>query len=173
MLNAVATAVHPYSSLVASLIVAEVLRELGIALILAAVATVSIEAARVRQFSIELTELADAKIADIERAAADAILRGPLPKPYYEHVKRLMLLKPFLRSSWRINLVFTRKADDRLEMLFDQHYCVTNLASISHIYTVVHHESPDQNGDFRGVARIRYARAPRQRGRVGVQRSRA
>jgi hypothetical protein len=147
-----------HSAFVASFFAAEVLRELGIALILVAVATVSIEAARVRAFTADLFAIVDAKLAEIERTAADAIMRGPFPKSYYEHVKRLMLLKPFLRSDWRINLVFNHK-QDCFEMLFEQHFRITNLASIAQTYLVVHHESPDLGGDFKGFARIRYARA--------------
>jgi hypothetical protein len=147
-----------YSPFLASFFAAEVLRELGIALVLVAVATISIEAARVRAFSGELSAIVDGKLEQIEKTAADAIMRGPLPKSYYEHVKRLMLLKPFLRSDWRINLVFNDR-QDYFEVLFEQHFRITNLTSIGQTYSVVHHESPDQGGGFPGLARIRYARA--------------
>src|SRR5262249_53334273 len=106
-----ANALYTVSPFAASFVAPEVFREIGIALTLAAIATMSIEAARVREFSSELAAIVNTKLEEIEKTASDAILRGPLPKSYYEHVKRLMLLKLFLRNDWRMNMVFTVRED--------------------------------------------------------------
>jgi len=73
------------------------LRELCIALAIVGTATVSIERMRVKSFSAELSGNVASKLAEIEDTTRDAIMRGPLPRTYYEDVKQLMLMNRFLR----------------------------------------------------------------------------
>lgn len=97
------------------------------------------------------------KLAEIERTATDAIMRGPLPRFYYEHVKRLMLLRQIYRTEWNINITLSSAQDGRHEMLYDQSFVIRNLSGLVEIYDLCIYESSD--GDESNKARIRFVEA--------------
>jgi hypothetical protein len=121
------------------------------------VATMTIESLRVKMFSDELQKAVATRLEEIERTAADAIMRGPLPRSYYEHVKRLMLLKQILRSNSELRMVLTPVSNERFELLFDQSYTVRNLSGLEQSWSLECHESTD--GQYGERTRIRFVRA--------------
>jgi hypothetical protein len=135
----------------------EALREIGLALAIVGFATLTIEAVRVKQFSEELQKAVATKLLEIERISADAIMRGPLPRFYYEHIKRLMLLKQTYRTGWGINLRLEPAADGLFELSYDQAYTVKNLSAVVHIYELEFLETLD--GEFTDKSRIRFVKA--------------
>jgi hypothetical protein len=131
----------------------EVVKEIGLALLIAGLATVTIERLRVRSFSNELAKEVSEKLQALEYAATDAIMRGPLPRQYYEHVKRLMLLRHFLRQNWIVQLEFHWTTSD-VRVLLDQRYRMSNLSGTTETYKIEHFEQHDMDDD----AVIRYVR---------------
>ncbi len=127
------------------------LKETFLALVIAALATVSIESVRVRRW-----------MKDIDDFVRVLAIRGPLPTDYYEHCRRAVLEIGFLQTDWTIRMSLTPLAESPqfLSLKFDQEYKVTNLETVENQYPVHHFESRDWDDRWpQYPTRIRYIRA--------------
>jgi hypothetical protein len=141
-----------------------VVREIGIALAIVGLATVSVEKRRIAVFTQELSEMVDHKLTQIEDTTRDAIFRGPLPRRYYETVREFLLLNRFQKSEWNVKIVLrpVPTNHDYYVLDFDQTYRVTNLHGSDRSYPLIHYEAltPVSLEDiFPSNTRILYVRA--------------
>ncbi len=139
----------------------DVLKEVGVAFFIAGIAILSIEQARVKTFTEELTSVVDAELKRIEFATTDLVYRGPLPRKYYEKIKDDMLSPRFVRHKWDFHLEISWLAGlDFLEFRFHQEYEIENVDSSTRKYAVSHFESCDWDWDprFAHTTRIDYLR---------------
>lgn len=127
-----------------------VIKEFSLAIIIAALATLSIERVRVRSWMKE--------IDDFVRVIA---IRGPLPHDYYEHCRRTVIDVGFLQYDWVLTLDFRVLAEDPsfLTFLFDQEYRVKNLETVESEFIVEHFDTRDWDDKWpQYPTRIRYVR---------------
>jgi hypothetical protein len=85
----------------------EVFREIAIAFTIIGLVAASLERARIKVFSDELTTEVRERLDEIEKTASARVMRGPLPREYYEHIFKLMLLNRVRLTEWNVRLVFS------------------------------------------------------------------
>jgi len=153
--------IEPLSSIAATFMTSDVLRELSLALVIVGLVTISVERARVKTFSEQLSRAVDQKLAQIEETTRDAIVAGPLPKAYYEQIKQVILLNRFLRPEWTMTIRFVPldKLQGFVSFSFEQVYSIKNLHGFETKYVVEHWESCDWEDKCPGTTCIRYVKA--------------
>jgi hypothetical protein len=142
---------------------AHVLTEIGMAVAIIGFVTWSIEKARVESFTTHLTTLTNEKLEEIKKTTVDAIIQGPLPRTYYEHISKTMFDTSFLRTEWtiRIDIDWKPGTADReyLQLKIEQVYKIQNISSFPQEFEVGHFESRDWDDKFPQSTRFRYVRA--------------
>lgn len=118
----------------------EVLKEICLAAAVAGLATIAIENLRIHVFTEELEELVAKKLNSIEEATKDAVARGPLPRPYYEYVQKMMLSSTFIGSDWTITIRLEPDVHRSgcVQRSIDQQYMLKNLSGTEQQYVLEH-----------------------------------
>lgn len=142
----------------------QLIHEIGIAIAVVGFVSWSIERAHLAEFGNQLSMVAKTKLDEIELASREAIVRGPLPRIYYEHVSTIMLNNRFVKYDWVVNLRFEwvsgkDQGEACLRCITDSEYKIKNYCGWEEEYEIDHFESCELEERFPGTAAIRYVRA--------------
>ncbi|HEV3037996.1 MAG TPA: hypothetical protein VHA33_09445 [Candidatus Angelobacter sp.] len=161
-------------------IVIDVLRELGMALAIIGFVTWSVEAARVKSFADSLSSQVDRiiktfsatlssevsrKLDEIKNTTVDAVIQGPLPRAYYEHVQKVVFKNCFVRETWDVTFNFewnpTKETDkpDFVYLAIEQIYRIRNVGTSAEPYEIDHYETRDWDDIFPGATDYTHLRA--------------
>jgi hypothetical protein len=144
-------------------IIAEVVKEVGIAAAVVGIVTISIEKWKVKSFTAELEKVVDRKLDEIKSITKDAVFQGPLPREYYEQISKTMVNdhRWFAQLDWEVSLDLRWKATDSeyIDVFIEQGYKIQNISSFDKTFTIRHFESKDFDDKFPGATSFRFVRA--------------
>lgn len=150
--------------LLVPLVAVEVFKELGIALAIIATVALFMERQRIENFTDQISRIVKAKLDEIEQTTLNAIIRGPLPREYYEEISKVLLFNHFLRTDWAIRLTFSLEdTKEYIKVSFDQEYKIKNLYGYEKPYLVDHLEALEWEDKFPDATKIQYVRVKYER----------
>lgn len=115
--------------------------EIGIILLIAGLATIVVERARLEQYTRAISSITREKIDEIKTASIERVLRGVLPEQFFGLLSSVILEQKFLRENQRMDLTLTSRGDEYVKVSFSYRYRVTNRRKTEEVYPLLVAES--------------------------------